>query len=114
MYQLKFANQVKIGSSPYNYAEVVLSGEYVPNLKLYRFQDKGCLNKTRTLVVLIQWAITNNEPGFIVWLISEVDLSVKKTDRFSGCCEKVFFNDDGNVEINYQTEEKMRNKVLPI
>ena len=113
MYQLKFVNQVQIGSSPYNYAEVVLNGEYVPNLKLYRFQDKGCLNKTRTSVVLIQWAVTNNEPGFIVWLISEADLSVKKTDRFEGCCEKVFFNDDENVEISYRVDDELRKKILP-
>ena len=100
MYQLKFVNpgEIRMGS-PFNIADIELSGDFVPKLDGFEFQDKGCVNVSGDKVLLVQWVIEKNEPGFKIWLVSAVDKTIRITDRFSGCCEGVRFLNNGQVEV---------------
>lgn len=116
MYKLKFANLVPLFSgTPYCSASVMLSGDYIPKLTQYSFQDKGCVNKAKNAVVLIQWAIESGSPGFIPWLISESNLAVMKAERFEGYCDDVrFIENDKKVEIVYNLDGKQLTKRMKV
>ena len=114
MYSLDFKNkgEIRMGS-PYNLADVRLSGEFVPDFRGCEFQDKGSVNQTGDAVALVQWAIENNSPGVIVWMISEKDRLLKKSRRLSGCCEGIRFLNDGSLELTV-SDNVRRKYVLSI
>lgn len=94
MYNLKFKNitEVRMGS-PFNIAEVELTGNYIPDFSQFTFQDIGLIDPSEDLAYLVQWDIQNNQPGFRVWRISSTKRNIYKTDRFDGCCKKLTLND---------------------
>lgn len=90
MQKLTFKNIVEIRmGSPFNIAEVVLFGGFVPDLSGYTFQDIGLVDQADSVVYLVQWEIENNEPGFKIWQISSNEKSICKTNRFEGCCKEM-------------------------
>lgn len=95
MYNLAFKNicEIRMGS-PFNVAEVVLSGEYVPDLSSFTFQDIGLVDSKEGVVYLVQWEIEHNVPGFRIWRISSVEQKVYKTDKLNGCCKKMTLVDN--------------------
>ena len=100
MYSVKILNTCEIRmASPYNIADVELSGEFVPDLRGVEFQDVYCINDIGDSVILVQWAIKNNQPGFMLWLISSELNSIKKSDRIEGICENVMFLGNSRVKI---------------
>lgn len=101
MYELGFENliEIRVGSSYFS-ADVILIGEYVPDLHGLVFQNKGCLNSLQTCAVLVQWEIEEEQPGFVVWLIAEDDFTVKRTERFRGCCDSIrYIENDSKIEV---------------
>ncbi|MEO7163936.1 MAG: hypothetical protein ABI041_13535 [Bdellovibrionia bacterium] len=91
MYLLKFNNtfEVRMGS-PFNVAEVELTGNFVPSLNDRSFQDKGIVSSDGRVCYLIEWKVLEgNSPGFQLWKISEEDKSVKKSKVITGCCEAI-------------------------
>ena len=100
MYKLNFLNpgEIRMGS-PYNIADVDLSGGFVPNLDGHEFQDKGRVSASGDTVLLVEWALLNNEPGFIVWLVSHQDGTVKKSPRQEGLCDGVEFLSTTSVKV---------------
>ena len=100
MFTLSFKNcsEIRMGS-PFNMADVELTGEYIPDLSRYSFQDIGLVNPAKDTVYLVQWETTNNEPGFIVWQIRERDRSISKSDRISGFCKDLQLDSTEKLRI---------------
>jgi hypothetical protein len=84
--------------SPYNIADIEISGGFVPNLRGLEFQDFYCINDIGDSVILVQWSIKNNQPGFIIWMISE-NKSIQKSSRFEGICESISFSGYARAKI---------------
>lgn len=100
MYKLEFINSCEIRmGSPFNIADVKLTGQFVPNFDGIEFQDKGRTSESKNEVLLVQWMIIDNDPGFIVWKISATDHSIKKSSRISGCCQNIEFQEQGNATV---------------
>ncbi len=97
MYQLKFINpfEIRMGS-PFNVAEVALTGDFLPNLADKSFQDIGAVTANGNVCYLIEWKVLEkNSPGFQLWKISELDRSVSKSKVIPGCCEALFISEQG-------------------
>lgn len=106
MYKIKFSNEMEIRmGSPYNVADIDIAGDFVPQLDDYEFQDKYALSSDEAICLLIQWSIQQNEPGFIVWKLSEKDQMLSKSDRFEGCCDNIEFK-NGKVEVFFSKNGK--------
>src|SRR4051812_17939610 len=97
MYQLKFINPVEVRmGSPFNVADVMLIGDFVPSFEGLSFQDKGALSSDGKVCYLIEWkTLPGNKPGFCVWKMSENDRTVKKSRLIEGCCEAISGDDSG-------------------
>lgn len=58
--------------SPFNTADVELSGGYVPLMDGISFQDKGVVSQDGETAFLVEWkTLSGNRPGFCVWRISD-------------------------------------------
>ena len=113
MYTLRFRirGDIRMGS-PFNVAEVILAGAFVPVLKDHLFQDRGFVAEDGTVCYLVQWSIgENNDPGFVVWKISESSRSVLKSLRIEGCCESIAMEDGEVVVKSYQHPNSVKLKV---
>lgn len=101
MYRIRFKNvcEVRMGS-PYNIAEPELVGQFVPDLSQFDFQDKSSISISGDRVAISQWAIEENDPGFIIWCISGKKRTVWKSPRFRGICEALSFVSEDLVEIS--------------
>ena len=112
MYHLKFLNPVEVRmGSPFNVADVELTGEFIPSFEGASFQDKGIISFEGKVCFLIEWkTMPGNRPGFCVWKVSEQGRTVQKSEPIEGCCEKISEIDEG-VELlifNGKGVEKLR------
>ncbi len=103
MYKLEFKDRAEVRmGSPFKIAKVYLKGgQFLPDLSSYFFQDLGCVNKVGDSVLLVEWITEKNEPGFKVWYIREVDSSITRSRRISGCCKAIRFVNDAVAEVTY-------------
>ncbi len=93
--------------SPYNGANVKLTGDFVPELGDFTFQDISLVSEDGRICYLIQWAI-DKDPGYIVWKIDADNNKVTKSNRIEGCCDSLFY-DNGSVKTvawNWDSNKK--------
>lgn len=115
MYTVSFSNvyDVRMGS-PYNIANVSLKGDFIPDLGTGKFQDKYAVSDDGKICILIKWNSIKNNPGFILWRISEVTRDVKYSDQIMGCCDEVKIVNDKVVVtcMVYDSSKKVMNTVI--
>jgi hypothetical protein len=72
MIQASFTNclEIRMGS-PYSSCEAVLSGEWIPRLGKQCWQPVHAYSPDRNILVLIEWQIVNNTPGFRLVMVDE-------------------------------------------
>lgn len=88
MYKIEFINLVEVRmGSPFNVAEVVLSGKFIPDLSASSFQDVSVVSSDGEKCFLVEWLFERGDPGFCIWMLDENKKSVQKSKRFFGCCE---------------------------
>ena len=80
--------EIRMGS-PFNKYDIKLSGEWVPDLKEYDWQNRYAKSPDGLYLVLTSWDTAGNQPGFYFVFIDTVNKSYVKTDTFSGCCTKL-------------------------
>ena len=104
-----------MGSS-YNGANVKLTGDFVPELGDFTFQDISLVAENGRTCYLIQQAI-DKDPGYIVWKIDADNMKVIKSNRIEGCCDLLFFDNESvktvawNWESNKKTETRKKVEV---
>lgn len=103
--------------SPYNGANIKLTGAFVPELSDYTFQDISLITENGRVCYLVQWEI-DKSPGFIVWKIDADNKVVLKSKRIEGCCDSLYF-DKNTVKIvswSWDSDRKIdiKNEVIVI
>lgn len=109
MYKITAKNLIEIRmGSPFNAADLEITGEFVPDLRNYIFQDKFAISNDGCSCVLVQWDTKSNEPGFILWFIDEESRLTKKSEKIVGCCNDIMLtNKKAVVEVwNYNHKTK--------
>ena len=84
--------------SPYNLAELNIIGK--ADFKIKRnndWQNIQAWTEDYKYFALIKWDLRNNEPGFNVILFDSKKGQLKKTDRISGCCNKLKLDTELNI-----------------
>jgi len=105
-YEIKFENicEIRMGS-PFNGADVILSGDYIPDLSEHTFQDIGLINEAGDICYLVQWDQESGGPGFIVWKIDASKKCVTKSQKQTGCCKLLTLNDSLLVATIWNYED---------
>jgi len=73
--------------SPYNVCDVVLKGEWRPELPDGDWQDRYAQRGDGLAVALVRWDTPGNEPGFRIYAVDAAARTVHRSKRFPGCCE---------------------------
>lgn len=81
--------------SPYSCCDIVLSGEWIPSLGKRSWQPVHAYNPDGNILVLVEWQIVNNNPGFRLVVIDEQRRTIQEHARISGCCESLTWTVDG-------------------
>lgn len=124
-YNIEFdiLGEIRMGS-PYNGANVKLSGDYVPDFSSFTFQDKALISDDGRTCYLVQWDINNDDPGYIVWKIEANTRKISKSVRIKGCCESLNlkneilqtiswnWNTTNNSEIKSETEVMFKKSLI--
>jgi hypothetical protein len=84
--------EIRMGS-PYNGANVILSGEFIPDMSEYTFQDRGIVSSDGFTCFLVQWDMIGNNPGHKVWKIEAKSKEISVSSHIEGCCDDIWFND---------------------
>ena len=80
--------EIRMGS-PYNVCRIRLSGPWVPNLPNTDWQDLSAQRDDGEAVALVRWDTPNNEPGFRIVVINSQMKTVRTSQRFQGCCQRL-------------------------
>ena len=100
--------------SPFNLYEVTFVGDWIPDIDEDSWQRPHARSPDGRYLVMSAWETTNNEPGFVLYLIDSLEKSYLRTDRFAGCCTDLEWHDDG---IHWQawhiTEDRHGKMPLP-
>lgn len=90
MIKVRFRNrgEIRMGS-PYNHYDIKLSGEWIPELKSYDWQNIFTRSPDDRYLVLTSCETTSNIPGFYFVLIDSIKKYYVRSGVFSGCCEKL-------------------------
>jgi hypothetical protein len=100
-------------SSPFNLADIKITGDFIPDLNQFQFQDKCAITLDAAKCILVQWYTTTNQPtnqpGFILWCLDEKSKEIIKTKRFEGCCSDIkIVGDKVLVKVwSWDTEKKI-------
>ena len=101
--EFNIISEIRHGS-PYNLAELNVIGK--SDFKIKRnndWQNIQTWTKDYKYFALVQWDLKNNEPGFRVILFDSKKGQLKKTDRISGCCNKIKLDSELNVDCEIFT-----------
>jgi hypothetical protein len=90
MYQVRFVNrrEIRMGS-PYNLADAVVEGDYVPDLSRYEFQDVAATSPEGNDLYLVFWDLHGNAPAFRVLWLSEDKRSARVSERVPAACNEL-------------------------
>ena len=104
--------------SPYNLAELNVIGKSDFKIKQNNdWQNIQTWTKDYKYFALIKWDLINNEPGFRVILFDSKKGQLKKTDRISGCCNKLKLDNELNIDceiftLTSQPTEKKEYRII--
>ena len=92
MIKVEFLNvrEIRMGS-PYSLCEVRLSGDWVPDLPDWDWQDIMAEREENGLLALVRWDTPGNRPGFRIYIINSTNRSIHVSPRFPGCCKKLYW-----------------------
>ena len=96
--------EVTMGSQ-YNEADLTLTGEWIPDLPKFRWQDKFGESADGRYLLLIAWEILfKYELGFRCVLIDKLERQVRISKRRPGPCEEIRWYSNGfDLIINEMT-----------
>lgn len=107
-YNIEFdvLGEIRMGS-PYNGANVKLTGDYIPALGDFTFQDISLVSENGRTCYLVQWAI-DKDPGYIVWKVDADNKTLTKSNRIEGCCDSLYFDNESvkTVAWNWDSNKK--------
>lgn len=120
-YKIEFLNQDEIRmGSPYNRANISLTGGFVPDLSNAVFQNIGLVSKNGLKCYLVEWLIENASPGFVIWKVDSNSRTVIKSTRIQGICDnleevenhvKVYFHRwNKSIQRNIEIVEEIKFK----
>jgi hypothetical protein len=95
--------EIRHGSA-YNLAELNIVGK--SDFKIKRnndWQNIQSWTKDYKYFAVVKWDIKNSEPGFRVILFDSKNGQLEKTDRISGCCNKIKFAKELNIDCEIFT-----------
>ena len=113
-FEIKFniISEIRHGS-PYSLAELNVSGKFDFTINQSNdWQNIQSWTKDFQYFALVKWDFKNSEPGFRIVLFDSNKGELKKTDRISGCCNKIKLDKDLNIDceiftlISKPTEKK--------
>lgn len=112
MYKIEFSNEQEIRmGSLYNIADVKISGDYVPDISGYDFQDKSLISGDGKICYLVQWETINNEPGFIVWKLDSANELLSKSQRVEGCCDSLTFDNNKVIVTSWSYDSNAKKSI---
>lgn len=94
--------------SPYMMADLKLEGV---NVKIPKtsWQDKFAISENKKFIVLIRFELTDNEPGFVFYIINTEKEKVKKTQRIFGLINSVGIENQ-KIKFNKFLYDKTKSK----
>lgn len=94
--------------SPYMMADLHLEGLdlEMPNAC---WQDKFAISKDRKFIALICFDLSDNEPGFQIYIIDTFKKTITKTERMFGLVNKISI-DDKKIKFNKFLFDKTKSK----
>jgi len=98
-FEIKFdiIGEIRHGS-PYNLAELNIIGKSDFIIKRNNdWQNIQSWTKDYKYLALVKWDLKNSDPGFKVILFDSKKGQLKKTDRISGCCNKIKLEKELNI-----------------
>ncbi len=115
MYEFRFydATEIRMGS-PYNLAKIEIKGNFLPDTEGFDFQDKATISEDGHRLVLIEWTVSKNNPGFRVWDVDGRTRSVKKSEVLEGCCEKLYPLEGKEIYVDIDLGTHKHSRVSPI
>ena len=90
MYTVHFANyrEIRMGS-PFNLADPIITGDFVPDLSEYEFQDVSAVSSNGTDLYLVFWDLQGNSPAFRVLWLSEDERCVRTSENIPSACRQL-------------------------
>ena len=107
--KISFSNRQEIRmGSPYMMADLHLEGLdfEIPNAC---WQDKFATSKDRKFIALISFDLSDNEPGFEIYIIDTDKKTITKTERMFGLVNKISI-DEGKIKFNKFLFDKTKSK----
>jgi hypothetical protein len=94
MYSVRFVNrrEIRMGS-PYNLADPIITGDFVPNLSEYEFQDVSAVSPNGKNLYLVFWDLQGNAPAFRVLWLSEEERCIRTSERIPSACRELITTD---------------------
>jgi hypothetical protein len=107
--KISFSNsrEIRIGA-PYMMADLNVEGLdiEIPNAC---WQDKFAISKDKKIIALVSFDLSDNEPGFEVYIIDTDKKTTTKTKRIFGLLNKISI-DDRKIKFNKFLYDKTKSK----
>src|SRR5688500_6271872 len=84
--------EIRMGS-PFQACEVSLDLEWQPEIPRNDFQDLFAESPDQRHIALVRWSIANNEPGFVIYTLDNLNRDVVVTSRYPDSCERIWWDD---------------------
>jgi hypothetical protein len=94
MYSVKFDDrgEIRMGS-PYHLAKPIITGDFVPDLSGYSFQDVSAVSSDGKDLYLVFWDLQDNSPAFRVFWLSEEKRCARTSERVPAACRELVSSD---------------------
>jgi len=98
--KVEFENlqEVRMGS-PYMIAELKITGLDV-DLPKFDWQDKYAMSEDNKRLILVQFDLTGNEPGFIFYIVNTESKKIRKTNRIEGQLNSLEIENNNTIKYN--------------
>jgi hypothetical protein len=90
MYRVRFIDRSEIRmGSPFNLATPVITGDYIPDLSEYDFQDVAAISPDGNHLFVVFWDLHDNSPAFRVLWLNERKRLTRISDRIPSACREL-------------------------
>ena len=94
MYSIGFKDlgEIRMGS-PYHVAKPIITGDFVPDLSGYSFQDVSTVSSDGKDLYLVFWDLHDNSPAFRVLWLSEEERRTRTSEWVPAACRELITTD---------------------
>ena len=83
--------------SPYGICRIRLDGDWRPDLPETDWQNLSARSPDGMRLALVRWDTPGNQPGFRLYVLDSLARQVSVSERFPGCCYRLWWRDDQRI-----------------